>query len=314
MRPSVLVCAVVVAVSVSCAREASHTTAPPPAAAAPPPVLTESIGGWSRDGAVQRFGPGNLWEYINGAAEQYLTFGFQELETARYVKPGGRTVTVDLYRMGDRLKAFGIFAQEANPKRQPAALGVGGRLGSDTAEFWSGVYYAKLVVMPGGPDAKALVSDLARGLAPVLGPPGGMPEEVGLLPAEGLVADSIRLVPEDALGQASFAGALQGTYAGAPAPSTLLLIPFADADRAAAEADRYRTFLGQGSQAPKALSLADGGFVARDAYYGQVVAARSGRWLLVSLGAANERAAANLVGLAVARVRGASPAAADGGR
>lgn len=314
MRPSVLVCALVVAVTASCGREASETTAPPPAAAAPPPVLTESIAGWGRDGAVQRFGPGNLWEYINGAAEQYLAHGFQELETARYVKPGGRTVTVDLYRMADRLQAFGIFAAETNPKREPAAIGVAGRLGSDTAEFWSGPYYAKLVVMPGGPDAKALVSDLARGLASVLGPPGGMPEQISLLPAEGLVPGSIRLVPEDALGQASFAGALQGSYAGTPAPSTLLLIPFADGDRAAAEAEQYRSFLGKGGQAPKALSLADGGFVARDTYYGQVVAARSGRWLLVSLGAADERAAADLIGLAAARVRGASPPAREAGR
>lgn len=315
MRRLVLVLAL--AVSASCSRETppDAAAASPKAGAAPPAVLTESLAGWNRVGAVQRFGPGNLWEHINGAAEQFLSFGFQELETARYTQASGRTITIDLYRMADRLHAFGIFAQESHPKREPAAIGVEGRLGSDTAEFWSGSYYARLVVMPGGPEAKAVVADVARGLAAALGPPGGMPAEVGLLPADGLVAGSVRVLPEDALGQAAFTGALQASYASKPSPSTLVIVPFADAALAAAEAGRYAAFLGQGGTSPRQLpALVDGGFAAREAYYGQVVAARCDRWLVISLGAPGEDAAAGLVKLAAERVRAAALPGAEASR
>ena len=37
------------------------------------------VAGWKRTKAPQVFGPDNLWEFIDGAAETYLTFGFQEL-------------------------------------------------------------------------------------------------------------------------------------------------------------------------------------------------------------------------------------------
>lgn len=319
MRPLVFVLAL--AVVASCSRGAPPDAGQGPAGAAPPPaaaasasspVLPGSIAGWAREGAVKRFGPGNLWEHINGAAEQFLSFGFQELETARYTLAVGRTVTVDLYRMTDRLHAFGVYAQEANPKRAAVAIGVEGRAGSDAAEFWSGPYYAKLVVMPGGPDGKAVVSDVARGLAAALGPPGGKPEEVALLPAEGLVADSIRLVPEDALGQAAFAGALQATYGARSAASTLVMVPFGDAGQAAAAAGQYASFLGSGGPAARQLpGLIDGGFVAREAYYGQIVTARCGRWLLISLGAPSEQAATDLLTLAAGRVRAAAAAGAE---
>ncbi|MBE0674052.1 MAG: hypothetical protein IH591_05275, partial [Bacteroidales bacterium] len=34
--------------------------------------------------------PGDLWDYINGAAEAYLSYGFSELHIAEYVKGKNR--------------------------------------------------------------------------------------------------------------------------------------------------------------------------------------------------------------------------------
>jgi hypothetical protein len=147
---------------------------------------------------------------------------------------------------------------------------------------------------------------LAKAAAAALGDPGTSPAELSLLPAKGLVAGSVRFVPEDALGQAAFRGALEAKYQGTPGPSTLLLVPFPAPGVAAAAAADYAAFLGQGASAPRALpALADGGFVTSERYYGQVVVARSGRWLLISLGAASESAATPVLAEAAARVAAA---------
>ena len=313
MRIGVLV--ICCAVAASCSREApvGGSTAPAtrpqaaaPAAATPPPapgpsVLAPSMGGWTRADDVQRFGPGNLWEYINGGAEQYLSFGFQDLESATYGRPDGAKVTVDAYRMADRLHAFGIYAQESNPRRKPVDVGVDGRAGTAALEFWAASHYVKLVADPRRAVAPDDLAALARAVAAGLGDAGGMPVEVALLPQKGLVPGTIRFVPEDALGQAAFGSALEAQYEGAPKPSTLLLIPFESPARAADASAAYGTFLAQGAAAP-IPALADGGFSTTERYYGRVVAARSGRWLIVSLGAGTEAAAESLVRAAAARL------------
>jgi hypothetical protein len=261
------------------------------------------MGGWTRSGDVQRFGPGNLWEYINGGAEQYLSFGFQDLESAKYGRPDGVVVTVDAYRMADRLHAFGIYAQESNPRRKPVPVGVEGRAGTAALEFWAASHYVKLVADPGKPVTPDDLAALARAVATGLGEAGGAPPELALVPDKGLVPGSIRFVPEDALGQAGFGSALEAQYETTTKPATLLLIPFESPALAAEALAAYGTFLAQGGAASTSLpALADGGFSTTERYYGRLAAARSGRWLIVSLGADTDDTAGSLVRAAAARV------------
>ncbi len=293
---------------------ASRPPAPAPAAPATPAVLGEAMGGWGRAGALQRFGPGNLWEYINGGAEQYLAFGFQDLQSARFTRDGGLTAVVDVYRLAGPLQAFGIYAHESNPTRTPLAIGVEGRAGRDAVEFWAASSYVKLTVAPPVPAALAALTDLARAVAAALGDAGGRPPELALLPAAGLVKGSIRLVPEDALGQAAFTGALEAKYAGTPEPSTLLLVPFDSAEAAAAALRDYTAFLAAGQAAPvPAAGLGDGAVTATDRYYGRVVAVCAGRWLVLSLGAAPS-AGESLVKAATLRVTAPAAQPAGGSR
>jgi hypothetical protein len=301
-------------------RSGAPASAPPPppqtavpAPPATPAVLSEAMAGWTRAGALQRFGPGNLWEYINGGAEQYLSFGFQDLQSARFTREGGLSAVVDVYRLDGPLQAFGIYAHESNPKRTPLAVGVDGRAGRDAVEFWAASSYVKLTVAPPGPEAVAALTGLARAVAAALGDPGGRPPELAMLPAAGLVEGSTRLVPEDALGQAAFAGALEAKYAGTPDPSTLLLVPFASPEAAAAALRDYVEFLAAGQAAPvPASGLGHGAVTAADRYYGRVVAATAGRWLVLSLGAPPAAGEA-LVRAAAARVT-APAAQPEGGR
>ena len=253
-------------------------------------ALPERAGEWTRATEVQMFSPGDLWEHINGAAEQYLTYGFQDLATTRYTAAKIRTTVVaEIYRMEDVRGAFGIYRQEVNPKAKPVALGVEGRVGSNTIRFWLGDFYVKLTTPPAGErmrEVEALGAAIAKGL----GAPASMPVEVGWFPVAGQLPDSVKYIPADALGQASFTHAFEARYENPGEPSTALVVPFGSDAAAAAALARYETFLARAKGRTKIAAPADGGFSATDSFQGFILAVRAGSRLVISVGASSERA------------------------
>ena len=115
-------------------------------------------------------------------------------------------------------------------------------------------------------ELEALGAAIAKGL----GAPGAMPAEVGWFPSAGQLPDSVRFVPADALGQATFANAFEAKYEKRRRAR--------DGDRhravrqrrrrAAAALARYESFLSKrdGQDARSWRSPGDGGFSAQDAF------------------------------------------------
>jgi hypothetical protein len=254
-------------------------------------ALPDRGGGWTRAREIQMFSPADLWEYIDGAAEQYLTYGFQDLATSKYTDGAGAAVTADIYRMTDAVHAFGIYRQEVTPKARPVPVGVEGRSGSNGLKFWTGSFYVKLTASPGGagrrPDLQPLASAIAKGL----GASGSMPAQVRWFPPVGLVPDSVKFVPADALGLAAFANAFEAKYENPGEPSTALVVPFEAQAQAAAALAKYEAFLARARGKARVTSPGDGGFAATDSFHGFVLAVRSGSMLVISLGASDERVA-----------------------
>jgi hypothetical protein len=254
-------------------------------------ALPDRSGDWTRAAQIQMFNPGDLWEHINGAAEQFLTYGFQDLATTKYTdRVTRRVVAAEIYRMADAVNAFGIYRQEVSPKARPVALGVEGRASSNTIRFWLAEFYVKLTLPPGGgrmPELEALGAAIAKGL----GAPGTMPAEVAWFPSAGQLPDSVKYIPADALGQAVFANAFEAKYQNAGEPSTAVVVSF-DSDTAAAAAlARYESFLAKAKGKTKLAAPGNGGFAATDSFQGFILAVRAGTRLVISLGASDEGAA-----------------------
>ena len=265
-------------------------------------ALPDRAGEWVRAPQIQMFNPGDLWEHINGAAEQYLAYGFQDLATTRYTSDKTRTAVVaEIYRMADARGAFGIYRQEVSPKARPLSLGVEGRASSNTIRFWTAEFYVKLTTPPGGgrmPELEALGAAIAKGL----GAPGKMPAEVGWFPSAGQVPDSVKYIPADALGQATFSNAFEAKYVNPGEPSTALVVPFDSDKTAAAALARYESFLAKAQGKGRVSEPGDGGFSATDSFQGYILAVRAGSRLVISLGASDQRAAAALVAEIVKRL------------
>jgi len=274
-------------------------------------ALPDKAAGWARNPKITMFSPSSLWEHINGAAEQYLAFEFQDLATATYTRAAGGTATVEIYRMIDPVHAYGIYAQELSPAAARVAVGVEGRAGRNSLKFWSSDFYVKVLASSGSAVTQADLQALATAVAGGLGAPGKPPAQLAWFPRSALASlltDSIKFIPVDALGQSMFANAFEAKYAGSPDPSTLVIVPFASVDGARGALAKYEAFLARPGKTPKKIAApGDGGFTAQEGYYGLIVAVRSGSTLVISLGAESEARATALMSDAVTRLPATAP-------
>lgn len=91
-------------------------------------VKFAEISGWEQSGKIQTFTPKTLFEYIDGAADLYIMYDFQELKVAEYRNEKKASVTVEVYEHKTPSHAFGIYSQERIPNANFIDVGARGML------------------------------------------------------------------------------------------------------------------------------------------------------------------------------------------
>jgi hypothetical protein len=169
------------------------------------------VEGWSRDSGVISYDPEKLWEYINGAAEVFIQFGFEQLKTCE-LSVEGLTVTVGIYDMGTGLNAFGMFRTELPADASLLDIGAGALVSAPyQCLLLKDRYYIKVDAFKGEinqENGEALLHALAAAL------PGnsGLPEEIQSLPEENLIPGSQRYQREVYQGLRELKGCVYAKY------------------------------------------------------------------------------------------------------
>jgi hypothetical protein len=151
--------------------------------------LPPRMNGWQRQ-ELKVFGPDNLFEYIDGGAELYISYGFQNLLAGKYVKQGQPDIAVDIFDMGNSYNAFGVFShgRETNDK----SIGQDSEYGGGLLTFWKGNYYVSILSYPETQDSRETVLEMGRWIAAAIKQKGPYPPLLEYLPPEGLAAESVR--------------------------------------------------------------------------------------------------------------------------
>jgi hypothetical protein len=193
------------------------------------PVLAEDIpapDGWEPSGEAQAFASGELWKYINGAAELFESHGVREL-SVRNLERSGTSVAVSIYEMASPLAAFGVYGVENSSGGTPIDAGTAAVLFAPyQALMLEGRFYVKVDVMEGELDAAAAHS-LLEGLAQGLPGSGGLPEELRLLPAGGRNEGTLAYTAEGFLGLSELTRCVHANYAldGGGEATLFLMLP-----------------------------------------------------------------------------------------
>lgn len=155
--------------------------------------------GWQQQGAKRQYAADNLFEYKDGAAEGYLSFGFVNMQGITCVS-NGDTLDIDVSEMANADSAYGMFAANADPEAPIAKLGMGGQVQKQSATFAKGKYYVELTETTTNPDKDdaATMQAFASKMAAMLQGRETPPIVLDWFVPEDVV--SKRMVPESVLG------------------------------------------------------------------------------------------------------------------
>lgn len=220
----------------------------------------------------------NLFQKIDGRAPAYQNYNVQQLRCRSFAVNAlpGSYVDVYEYRFDNPIDAFGMFAQERDPKGQPLDFAPDGYSGEMGYFFRQGVIYVQIIASDQKPETIAVAKALAQNRAKAI-----PADDSGLagrrkLPSDGLIADSVSFVPEDAQGQAAFKDVFQAKYKfnGAEVPFFVMV---ASPDDAARAWQSFQDFCGRFGKTEK-LPDVNGGKVFRAQVFGKwkVVYQRNG--------------------------------------
>jgi N-acetylmuramoyl-L-alanine amidase len=163
-------------------------------------VTFPDVTGWSQTGEIQVFLPENLYEYINGAADLYLSYDFQDLEIAEYTNMHKATVLIEIYRFNNADKAFGIYSQERPPEGDYLVTGAQGYREGPLLNFISGNFYVKISGTDIPDSATAVINLFARLTAEKIGGNPVLPVELKCFPPGDMQPYSEKFINRNFLG------------------------------------------------------------------------------------------------------------------
>lgn len=190
------------------------------------------------------FEPDKLFEYINGAADLYLLYGFRKVITVDYaVGADSSSVNVEIYCMESPMHAFGIYAAERSPEEQPIAIGVQGYLGSNVLNFYKGPYYIKITSFALSKDLSASFEQMGRSIADKIPGKFKEPEIFRYFPVENKVKQSERYIPTSFFGQSYLQNGYRCDYASDQENYQIFLVPLESDSAAQTVLKKYQLFL-----------------------------------------------------------------------
>ncbi|HUA62040.1 MAG TPA: DUF6599 family protein [Verrucomicrobiae bacterium] len=178
-----------------------------------------------------KFYSADLASYLGLKADAYFDYGLVAL-AHREFKCLDVDLTVDIYDMGDSLRAFGIYSVERSPADMFIPMGAEGYVDVGLLNFLQGAYYVKLRAS-GSMDRSPTALELsARNIAGRIGLDSKVPQPVGWFPAEGQVAGSVKYIIKAPMGFELLAPATTVLYGSAEKPTTVLAYRAATAEDA----------------------------------------------------------------------------------
>jgi len=232
------------------------------------------IPGWKQSGEVQTFTPKTLFEYINGDAELYIMYDFQESKVAEYLNEKKASVIVDVYRHRTPLHAFGIYSQERLSNANFLDIGTQGYIEQNILNFLIGPYYVKINSYNTGAEDQEILLLFAKKVSENLGEKGKLPSILSSFPSEGRKNNSEKFIDKNFLGYAFLHSAFTADYELSGKKFKLFVIEGADRKDCGDMVQKYL----QQTGSPK-KTITESRYTIADPYHGDIELHWQGKYI-----------------------------------
>lgn len=237
----------------------------------------DEIQGWSPDGEPLLYSSEDLWEYINGSADKFVSYDLRKAVVQRYIGKNEEELKIEIYRHGSPKMAYGIYSQFSYGKKPEDTVGDRSFAGKFSLHFWKGIYYVKVSVFEDTEELGEAMTSFARAVASAIKEGGNPPYGIDIFARKYLVPFSVTYVAEGVLGSSGLPPALTAEYRKGDATGKLYLFPFDEEEEAVSMFRRYVEKIGAEMESGKGK----GGEYLRAAgeipYRGRIVVFSSGR-------------------------------------
>ncbi|MGA2886836.1 MAG: DUF6599 family protein [Terracidiphilus sp.] len=122
------------------------------------------VGGWEKTSDTRVFAAKDLWQYIDGDAEQYVSAGVVSTSTSDYKYQGQLEAVVDVYIMNDEAGARKILETGRSSDAKAVQLGDAGIAYAQSIIFRKGRALVRIVAYESTPDTPQALLALAHGV------------------------------------------------------------------------------------------------------------------------------------------------------
>jgi hypothetical protein len=268
--------------------------------------------GWILIDGPHQYTKKTLFEHIDGQAELFFKFGFQQSVFTIYQnkKNPENQIEMDIYDLGNVVQSFGIFSRFRNEDR-PMGIGLDSYLDDHSALFYKGRYFVLFYSTESNP---SILKEWAEKIALKILDPSLPPKEIEFFPKNGLKPGSIQYFSEGLLGYQFLKRGFQGTYIekadedeakvkdkiniedknkakSEEKEIKLFLSIFKDSQEALGALKAYRDELSKRSKVLVSISSQFGSNILKgeDPYQGQVIVVQKGFYLLGVIGFEKEK-------------------------
>ena len=222
----------------------------------------------------------NLYEYMDGGADIYQLYDVEAL-LHWDLHTGAGDVTLDVFDMGTRENAFGMFSAESSPAYDYFPLGMAAYRNEGIINFAQDRYYVKLAAF--GESSAAVLNEYAAAISGRIGGSRELPPLLRKLPAEGRKPHSEQYIRKDPMGHSFLAPVYQAVYGSGKEERKLLLSVGKDASDAAARLQQLADHFTKTGKWQAAAGYGEGAMRGTNSFEGEVVVRVKGRYLVMLL-------------------------------
>ena len=125
---------------------------------------SDTVSGWQKTSDTRIFAAKDLWQYIAGDAEQYISAGVVTTSTADYKYQGQLEAVVDVHTMSGPDGARKIFETGQSKDAKTVPLGDAGIAYAQSVVFRKGPYLVRIVAYESTPATPQALLILAHGV------------------------------------------------------------------------------------------------------------------------------------------------------
>lgn len=156
----------------------------------PANALPKNVDGWQIASSDRTFNNETLFDYIDGGAELFLSFGFTKVFNRIYSRENQPDIMVDVFYMNSSYDAFGVFSYSGGKIENN--FGQQSHRSHGAILFWKDNFYISIISNTETEESRNAIAKIAKIIDKSIPEKGALPEILNYLPAEFLDKEIIR--------------------------------------------------------------------------------------------------------------------------